>query len=142
MKETITIILVVLPIAIFSQDTSLKNDSWSFNLLAAIIGGLIGGILGVIGTLWTSYYGPKKLIEFKEKREEEKLNGPRKKLLLKLLKDSTYQDGRKLETLSMVTGTTFEECRRLLVEVGARGVKLSGNVEGWVLIEKKPIIEE
>ena len=42
----------------------------------------------------------------------------------------------------MVTGTTYEECRRLLVEIGARGVKLRDNKEGWVLIKNKPISEE
>lgn len=98
--------------------------------------------MGVIGTLWTSYFGPKKLIEFKEKREEEKLNGPRKKLLLSLLNDQNYRDGRTMETLSMVTGTTFEECRRLLVEIGGRGIKHKNNKEGWVLIKNKPIIEK
>lgn len=30
---------------------------------AAIIGGVIGGCLGVIGTLLSSYYGPRKLEE-------------------------------------------------------------------------------
>jgi hypothetical protein len=96
----------------------------------------------VIGTLWTSYYGPKKLIEFKDEREEEKLNGPRKELLLSLLNDTNYKDGRTIETLSMVTGTTYEECRRLLVEIGGRGIKHKDNKEGWVLIKNKPINEK
>lgn len=126
----------------FAQETEITNDFWSSNLFSSLIGGLIGGILGVIGTLWTSYYGPKKLIEFKENREEKKLTGPRKELLKKLLNDPTYANGRTIKTLAMVTGTTFEECRRLLVEINARGIKLKGDQEGWVLIEKKPIKEE
>lgn len=143
--KLITISMTVfIPALIFAQGKVIldSNNFFYSNLFSSLVGGLIGGILGVIGTLWTSYYGPKKLIEFKDEIEEEKLNGPRKKLLLKLLNDTTYPDGRTIETLSMVTGTTPKECRRLLVEINARGIKLSGYQEGWVLIEKKPIQEE
>lgn len=115
--------------------------SISSELVSAILGGLIGGILGVVGTLITSYYGPRKMEEWREQRTEEKTNGPRKKLLLKLLKDDNWEDGRTLETLTRVTGTTDEECRRLLIELDARGVELEGGVEGWVLISRKPFEE-
>ncbi len=109
---------------------------------AALLGGLIGGILGVIGTIVSSYYGPRKIEEWREKRKEERINGPRKRLLTKLLEDTRFPDGRTMETLSRVTGTSYEECRRLLIEIGARGVTLKGNKEGWALINKKPINEE
>ena len=143
-KLIITSLAVIIPAFVFTQGTGTAGfeNFWNSNLFSSLVGGLIGGILGVIGTLWTSYYGPKKLIEFKDNREEQKLNAPRKKLLLKLLKDSDYPDGRTIKTLSMVTGTTPEECRRLLVEINARGIKLKGDQEGWVLIEKKPIKDE
>lgn len=110
--------------------------------MSAIIGGVVGGILGVVGTLVSSYYGPKKIEEWREKRLEEKENGPRKKLLKQLLSDPAYEDGRLLSTLCLVTGTTDEECRRLLIEIGARGVRLSENREGWALISRKPITEQ
>lgn len=143
MKKRIAVLLLFIPIALFAQESTLPSKAiWDYPIFTSLIGGLIGGVLGVIGTLWTSYYGPKKLIEFKEKRKEEKLNGPRKKLLLSLLNDPEYKEGRRLETLSMVTGTTFEECRRLLVEIGGRGIKHKNNIEGWVLIKNKPIKEE
>ena len=43
---------------------------------------------------------------------------------------------RSLEMLTHVTGTTDEECRRLLIEIGARGVLMNGRKEGWALIER------
>ena len=47
-----------------------------------------------------------------------------------------------METLSRVTGTPPDECRRLLIEIEARGVKLEGDVEGWALISRKPLDEQ
>ena len=114
----------------------------SENLLIAIVGGMIGGALGVLGGLVSAYYGPRRLEEWREKRHEDRHDGPRKKLLLKMLKDDSWPDGRTLEMLSRVTGTPPEECRRLLIEIDARGIRLKGNVEGWALIEKKPLTEE
>jgi hypothetical protein len=105
----------------------------------AIAGGIVGGILGVVGTLLSSYYGPRKLEEWRERRLEEKINGPRKRLLKKLLDDPRFGDGRKIKTLSRVSGTTLEECRRLLIEVDARGVLLADGSEGWALISRKPL---
>jgi hypothetical protein len=109
---------------------------------AAVIGGVIGGILGVVGTLISSYYGPRKMEEWRENRNEERFDGPRKRLLKKMLEDPRFPDGRTLEILSRVTGTKYEECRRLLIEIGARGVTLRGEKEGWALISRKPLEEE
>jgi hypothetical protein len=114
----------------------------SSELISAMVGGLIGGVLGVAGTLVTSYYGPRKIEEWREQRLEERMNGPRKRLLAQLLKDSRYTDGRTLDYLSLVSGTTAEECRRLLIEIGARGVRLKDDVEGWALISRKPLDEQ
>ena len=108
----------------------------------ALLGGVVGAIIGVAGTLITSYWGPRKLEEWREKRLDEKLNGPRKRLLLKLLEDQRFGDGRKLETLSRVSGTSADDCRRLLIEIGARGIRLRDEVEGWALISRKPLDEE
>ena len=111
-------------------------------LLVATAGGLIGGTLGVIGGLVTAYFAPRKLEEWREQRNEIKYSEPRKKLMKKMLSDETWPDGRRLETLSRVTGTPPDECRRLLIEIEARGVTLHGNVEGWALIARKPLDEE
>ncbi len=114
----------------------------SDELLIAVIGGMIGGLLGALGGTVSAYWGPRWLEQWRERRHEERHNGPRKALLLKLLTDERFKDGRTLTTLCRVTGTPPEECRRLLIELDARGVTLRDNVEGWVLIEKKPLDEE
>jgi hypothetical protein len=111
-------------------------------LMIAIVGGFIGGALGVISTIVSSYYGPRKFEEWKDEQKEKREYGPRKKLLNQLLDDSRFPDGRQIETLSRVTGTTPDECRRLLIEIGARGVTLKGDKEGWALISKKPLDEQ
>ena len=111
-------------------------------LISAIVGGAIGGVLGVLGTLASAYWGPRKLEEWRDKQEHERLHGPRKKLLQRLLNDTKFPDGRSLRQLCLVTGTSEEECRRLLIEVGARGTTLAGQGEGWVLISRKPIVEQ
>lgn len=115
--------------------------SGNSEIFTAIIGGLIGGVLGVMGTLFSAYFGPKWLREMDRKELDEKLNGPRKKLLIKLLNDQNYET-RTLQTLTTVTGTTDEECRRLLIEIEARGVKMVQGQEGWALISRKPITGE
>ncbi len=77
-------------------------------LLSALIGGAIGGVLGVVGSILSSYYGPRKFEEWKEKRRNEKHDEPRKKLLLQLLNGEIHKI-RSIETLSRVTGTTEDD---------------------------------
>jgi hypothetical protein len=96
----------------------------------------------MLNVLVGSYYGPRQLKKWEENRQEERMHKPRKVLLLKMLNDEKFKDGRKITTLSMVTGTTNEECRRLLIEIGARGFYINGNEEGWALTSKKPLTEE
>ena len=112
----------------------------------ALLGGFIGGVLGVLGTLISSYYGPRKMEEWRERQMEQRLNGPGKKLLGRMLEDERFKDGRRLETLRRVSGTTPEECRRLLIEIEARGVSLRDKnghtVEGWALIRRKPLDDQ
>ena len=105
---------------------------------AAVIGGAIGGILGVVGTLISSYYGPRKMEVWREKREEERIHGPRKRYLEEILGgDFAWY---RLSTLARATGTTENECRRLLIVIGARGSlkKIEGD-ELWALEKRKPI---
>ena len=114
----------------------------STNLLYTLSGGFIGAILGVIGTIYSSYYGPKKLEKWQQRKANKKINGPRKGLLLKLLNDERFKDGRKLTTLTLYTGTSNDECRRLLIEIKARGIMLKSDneeIEGWALIKNKPL---
>ena len=111
------------------------------DLLSALVGGFIGGTLGVVGTLVASYWGPRKLEEWRERRQETREFGPRKDLLLRMLKDRDHAI-RSLDALSRVTGTSDEECRRLLIEIGARGVLMAGGQEGWALIERFPLDQD
>ena len=49
---------------------------------------------------------------------------------------------RSIEMMSRVTGTTEDQCRRLLIEVGARGVTMGGDREGSALIERFPLNQD
>lgn len=112
---------------------------------AAVVGGLIGGVLGVAGTLVTSYYGPRRLEEWRERKKDEREDGPRRRLLKQMLDDERFPDGRYLDTLGVVSGTSPAECRTLLIQIGARGVTLSprdGSTEGWALISRKPLDQQ
>lgn len=103
-------------------------------LAAGIVGGFVGGALGVLSTVVGSYYGPRRLEEWREERRD----APKREMLQDLLNDSRYPDGRFLKTLTLLTGTSDEECRRLLIQVKARGIILANEEEGWVLIKNKP----
>jgi hypothetical protein len=109
-------------------------------LAAGIIGGLVGGVLGVVSTLIGSYHGPKKLEQWRARQRD----APKKELLMKLLNDKRFPQGRFLETMQIVTGTSEEECRRLLIECEARGVILrgSGRKEVWALLKNMPLDAE
>jgi len=104
-------------------------------LEAAILGGFIGGALGVVSTLVASYFGPRWLEQWRADIMEERDYGPRKRLLLTMLSEPNKKI-RTLKRLRHVTGTTDEECRRLLIEIGARGLTMRGGVEGWALIDR------
>lgn len=104
-------------------------------LEAALLGGFIGGALGVISTLVASYFGPRRLEQWRADIKEEHDFGPRKRLLMEMLIEPNPAI-RSLKQLRHVTGTTDEECRRLLIEIGARGVTMHDREEGWALIER------
>ena len=88
-------------------------------VLAAVFGAVVAGIIS-----------PLVVELIRSWKKERKWAAPRKKLLRQLLKK---KDFRTLETLSRVSGTKPEDCRTLLIELGARGALLSGEREGWTL---------
>lgn len=104
-------------------------------LLGALLGGVIGGALGVVSTLLASYFAPRWLEQRRAEDEEERNWGPRKRLLEEMLSEPNPPI-RTFTRLRLVTGTTDEDCRRLLIEIGARGVTMRNGVEGWALIER------
>ncbi len=91
-------------------------------LLIAVVGGLVGGVVS-----------PVLLDAYREHQRNKKWAAPRKALLKQLLE---RKDFRTLETLCRVSGTTEEECKTLLITLGARGALLKSGKEGWTL---KPI---
>ena len=90
--------------------------------IVGLIGGVVGGSLGVLGTTVSAYYGPRQLEQWRQDRHDQ----PRKQLLKRMLEDNRFPDGRSLERLTIVTGMEPEECRRLLIEISARGVLFKG----------------
>lgn len=57
----------------------------------------------------------------------------RKGLLKRLLQDKEYSGGRSFEVLQRKSGASPDECRKLLSELGAEGIKLRDGREGWRL---------
>jgi hypothetical protein len=110
-------------------------------LLAGLLGGVVGGFVGLLGATVTSYWGPRMLEQWRASNVEKQQHGPRKELLRKMLSDPRFEI-RTIQTLSRVSGTSDEECRRLLIELGARGVLIAGDREGWALIERYPLDRE
>ncbi len=53
----------------------------------------------------------------------------------------TERDWRKLSTLSRVIGADYDETKRLLIAISARGSELpkDNNEEAWGLISKHPL---
>ena len=107
--------------------------------IAGIIGGIVGGIVGTAGAWLTGYWGPRKLEEEREKRAEEKVWGPRKRLIKEMLDKAVVEQGRSFITLKRVTGTPDDELRRLLVELGARGFRRPNGDEAWIYATKRPL---
>jgi hypothetical protein len=103
-------------------------------LVAGLIGGAVGGTLGVLGTTVNAYWGPRRLERWREERRDE----PRKQLLQRMLEDEKYKS-RSLKRLCIVTGTPEDECRRLLIQVGARGLIDTKENEYWALLSRRPL---
>lgn len=59
-------------------------------------------------------------------------------MLRELLNEERYPV-RSLDRLKHVTGTSDDECRRLLIASKARGVIMDGGAEGWALISRYPL---
>jgi hypothetical protein len=104
-------------------------------LLGALVGGAIVGLFGIGTTFLASYFLPLRLERKRAEAEDEKNWGPRKRLLTKML-SKPNPPIRTFTRLRHVTGTSDEDCRRLLIEIGARGVIMRGGTEGWALITR------
>lgn len=103
---------------------------------AAVVG-FIGVIVGALVTI-----GGNLILHWYQNRRGSAIDNARKKLLREMLDNAGFKEGRSLETLSKVTGATHEDCRRLLIEVEARGFTLSDGREGWTYIKNRPLKEQ
>lgn len=106
---------------------------------SAVAGGIVGGLLGSVTAIVSSYWGPRWLETWRRDQEEERLHGARKELLHQLLENDNFE-WRKLSTLANATGTTEEECKRLLIEIGARGSTAGDGM--WALRSRQPISDQ
>lgn len=96
------------------------------DVLKIVLGGIVGAVIG-----------PILLEEYRRWRQDRVWKRPRKELLLRLLNGTlTF---RSIETLSRTIGTTDEECRSLLIEIGARGAVLADGREAWALTSRAPL---
>ncbi len=99
------------------------------DILKIAVGGIIGALLG-----------PILLEEYRNRKREKSWKKPRKELLLKMLGGTLRF--RTLETLSRTVGASDEDCRSLLIEIGARGARLKDGQEAWALISRAPLDDE
>ncbi len=99
------------------------------DILQLLFAGLVGGVVS-----------PILLEAYRRWDRERRWARPRRELLEKMLSgDLIY---RSLESLSRTTGTNLEDCRSLLIELGARGGTLHDGREAWALISRAPLQEE
>jgi len=118
-----------------TQEIALKiaNDAQFWVAVIGFLGVVVGSSLSIAGNLIFHWY---------QNRKANSLDNLRKNLLRQMLGNSKFPEGRSLETLSRVTGAEPEECRRLLIEIGARGFTLARGVEGWTYVKNRQWSEQ
>lgn len=109
------------------------KDVQFWSAIIGLAGVVIGALITITGNL---------LLHWMQQRTKGKLDLARKTLLRQMLDNTGFKEGRSLDTLSKVTGAAPEECRRLLIEIGARGFTLKDNREGWTYIANRPLDQQ
>lgn len=92
---------------------------------------IVGLVSGVISPVVFNFY--------QEWKREKNWAAPRKKLLKEKLTSAKGEGWVSLERLRILTGTSEEECRSLLIELNARGGRMKSKKEAWALISKQPL---
>ena len=100
-----------------------------------------GFAIAFVSALIGSVVGPVLLETYRRWQRERSWAKPRKRLLLRMLEDKKYRF-KSIDRLARTTGCTHDECRGLLIELGARGAKLKSGREGWALISRAPLSED
>lgn len=106
------------------------RDVKFWSAIIGLIGVVIGASISIVGNIIVHRY---------QQKNQNKLDVARRKLLKQMLDNKKFKDGRSFETLSKVTGAEPEDCRRLLIEVEARGFTLKDGREGWTYIKNRPL---
>lgn len=118
-----------------TQEIALKmvSDAQFWAAVIGFCGVVVGSVLSIVGNLIFHWY---------QNRRANSLDSLRKGLLKQMLDNAKFPEGRSLETLSRVTGAEPEECRRLLIEIGARGFTLARGGEGWTYVKNRQWSEQ
>lgn len=118
-----------------TQEIALKliSDTQFWAAMIGLFGVVVGSGLSIAGNLIFHWY---------QNRRANSLDNLRKTLLREMLSNENFKEGRSLATLSRVTGAEPEECRRLLIEIGARGFTLARGEEGWTYVENRKWSEQ
>ena len=106
------------------------RDISFWTALVGLSGVVVGALITIIGNV---------IIYKMQNKQQVTIDEARKELLDKMLSDPRFTEGRSLETLSKVTGSQPDECRRLLIMIKARGFTFSDGREGWVYIKNRPL---
>ncbi|MCT4556887.1 MAG: hypothetical protein N4A61_02395 [Pelagimonas sp.] len=93
------------------------------------------------GSFFGTLLGPVLLEEIRHRLIERRWKKPRKNLLSRKLSTAGGKGWVSLARLTTLTGTTEDDCRSLLIEIGARGGRLKSGKEGWALISRCPLTE-
>jgi hypothetical protein len=118
-----------------TQEIAFKmaSDATFWAAVIGFLGVVTGSVISIIGNITYHWY---------QNRKANSLDNLRKSLLKKMLDNPKFKEGRSLATLSRVTGAEPEECRRLLIEIGARGFTLSRGEEGWTYVKNREWSEQ
>jgi mannitol-specific phosphotransferase system IIBC component len=106
------------------------RDVKFWSAIIGLVGVILGASISIIGNIILFRY---------QQKNQNKLDAARKKLLKQMLDNEKFKEGRSFDTLSKVTGAEPEDCRRLLIEIDARGFTLKDGREGWTYIKNRPI---
>lgn len=86
----------------------------------------IAVVTGILGPL---------VVDWVKGRRASRLDRSNRDQLRNMLTGEKFRV-RSLDKLTRATGTNPEDCRRLLREIGARGVTLKSGEEGWKLLDQ------
>lgn len=109
------------------------KDVQFWSAVVGFTGAVVGALITIGGNIFLHWF---------QHRKGSAIDQARKKLLREMLDNQGFKEGRSLETLSKVTGAAHEDCRRLLIEVGARGFTLADGREGWTYISNRPLNQQ